>query len=296
MLRPGQGENARFELGQSVSAAAPQRRKVSREGLLLIKSFEGFRPRTVLRRDGTPVIGYGHSRSARPGAVVSETEAELLLQYDLMPIVALLNERVRLPLNQHQFDALASFIFSIGLERFQCSDVLEKLDADALPEAADALSAWPERASPPVDALYRRRSAERALFDTAPDQPAPLDALLTAPVRGPGAEATSAEAASADAAPPSVPVLRHEKRAAKDAASDAALGDKGAVLFIGGVGALAFAAGIAAFCRALNAPASGDATVVIGAGLAAAGLVFIGVAAWSFLRGKDLPPKHKQSR
>ncbi|RJT21613.1 hypothetical protein D5I55_14070 [Chakrabartia godavariana] len=291
MLRPGQGENARFELGQSVSAAAPQRRKVSREGLLLIKSFEGFRPRTVLRRDGTPVIGYGHSRSARPGAVVSEAEAELLLQYDLMPIVALLNERVRLPLNQHQFDALASFIFSTGLERFQTSDVLEKLDADALPEAADALSAWPERASPPVDALYRRRSAERALFDTAPDQPAPLDALLTAPVRGPGAEALST-----DAPPPSVPVLRHEKRAAKDAAGDAALGDKGAVLFIGGVGALAFAAGIAAFRRALNAPASGDATVVIGAGLAAAGLVFIGVAAWSFLRGKDLPPKHKQSR
>ncbi|WP_303698542.1 lysozyme [Brevundimonas naejangsanensis] len=291
MLRPAQGENARFELGQSVSAAAPQRRKVSREGLLLIKSFEGFRPRTVLRRDGTPVIGYGHSRSARPGAVVSEAEAELLLQYDLMPIVALLNERVRLPLNQHQFDALASFIFSIGLERFQTSDVLEKLDADALPEAADALSAWPERASPPVDALYRRRSAERALFDTAPDQPAPLDALLTAPVRGPGAEA-----AASDAPPPSVPVLRHEKRAAKDADGDAALGDKGAVLFIGGVGALAFAAGIAAFRRALNAPASGDATVVIGAGLAAAGLVFIGVAAWSFLRGKDLPPKHKQSR
>jgi len=290
LLRPAQGENARFELGQSVSAAAPQRRKVSREGLLLIKSFEGFRPRTVLRRDGTPVIGYGHSRSARPGAVVSEAEAELLLQYDLMPIVALLNERVRLPLNQHQFDALASFIFSIGLERFQTSDVLQKLDADALPEAADALSAWPERASPPVDALYRRRSAERALFDTAPDQPAPLDALLTAPVRGPGAEASSS-----DAPPPSVPVLRHEKRAAKDA-GDAALGDKGAVLFIGGVGALAFAAGIAAFRRALNAPASGDATVVIGAGLAAAGLVFIGVAAWSFLRGKDLPPKHKQSR
>ncbi|MEN5230016.1 lysozyme [Brevundimonas naejangsanensis] len=291
MLRPAQGDNARFELGQSVSAAAPQRRKVSREGLLLIKSFEGFRPRTVLRRDGTPVIGYGHSRSANPGAVVSEAEAELLLQYDLMPIVALLNERVRLPLNQHQFDALASFIFSIGLERFQTSDVLEKLDADALPEAADALSAWPERASPPVDALYRRRSAERALFDTAPDQPAPLDALLTAPVRGPGAEALST-----DTPPPSVPVLRHEKRAAKDAAGDAALGDKGAVLFIGGVGALAFAAGIAAFRRALNAPASGDATVVIGAGLAAAGLVFIGVAAWSFLRGKDLPPKHKQSR
>ncbi|AYG95414.1 hypothetical protein D8I30_09670 [Brevundimonas naejangsanensis] len=291
MLPRLSGENARFELGQSVSAAAPQRRKVSREGLLLIKSFEGFRPRTVLRRDGTPVIGYGHSRSARPGAVISEAEAELLLQYDLMPIVALLNERVRLPLNQHQFDALASFIFSIGLERFQGSDVQAKLDAGAPAEAAVALSAWPERASPPVDALYRRRSAERALFDAPADRPAPLEALLTAPVRGPG----TAEPPT-DAAPPTVPVMRHEARAA---ASDAPLGDKGAVLFIGGVGVLAFIAGIAALHRALGAPASSDATILIGAGLAITGLVFIGVTAWSGLRGKGASTsaaKHKRSR
>ncbi|MEN5115640.1 lysozyme [Brevundimonas diminuta] len=290
MLRPRRGENARFELGQSVSAAAPQRRKVSREGLLLIKSFEGFRPRTVLRRDGTPVIGYGHARSARPGAVVSEAEAELLLQYDLMPIVALLNDRVPLPLNQHQFDALASFIFSIGLERFQGSDVQASLDASAPSEAAVALSAWPERASPPVDALYRRRSAERALFDTAPDQPASLDALLTAPVRGPGAAEPPA-----DAPPPTATVLRHEARTAPDATP----GDKGAVLFIGGVGVLAFLAGIAAFQRAWRAPDTSDATVLIGAGLAIAGLVFIGMAAWSALRAKAptaTGPQHKQSR
>ncbi|WP_427788755.1 glycoside hydrolase family protein [Brevundimonas diminuta] len=294
MLRPRRGENARIELGQSVSAAAPQRRKVSREGLLLIKSFEGFRPRTVLRRDGTPVIGYGHSRSARPGAVVTEAEAELLLQYDLMPIVALLNERVRLPLNQHQFDALASFIFSIGLERFEGSDVQARLDASAPSEAAVALSAWPERASPPVDALYRRRSAERALFDTAPDQPAPLEALLTAPVRGPGAlDAPSALAT--ETPPPTAAVMRHQARPA----SEPTQADKGAILFIGGIGVLAFLAGIAAFHRAWSAPNASDATILTGAGLAIAGLVFIGVAAWTFLRGPSenkTSQKKKQSR
>lgn len=291
MLPRLSGENARFELGQSVSAAAPQRRKVSREGLLLIKSFEGFRPRTVLRRDGTPVIGYGHSRSARPGAAISEAEAELLLQYDLMPIVALLNERVRLPLNQHQFDALASFIFSIGLDRFQGSDVLERLDAGAPAEAAVALTGWPERASPPVDALYRRRSAERALFDAPGDRPAPLEALLTAPVRGPGTAEPPAEAA-----PPTVPVMRHEARVA---ASQTARGDKGAVLFIGGIGVLAFLAGIAALRRALGAPAASDATVLIGAALAVAGLAFIGVAAWRGLGGRGVSAasgEHKRSR
>lgn len=288
MLLRLSGENARFELGQSVSAAAPQRRKVSREGLLLIKSFEGFRPRTVLRRDGTPVIGYGHSRSARPGAVISEAEAELLLQYDLMPIVALLNERVRLPLNQHQFDALASFIFSIGLERFQGSDVLERLDAGAPAEAALALSAWPERASPPVDALYRRRSAERALFDAPADRPAPLEVLLTAPVRGPVAPEPPT-----DAAPPTVPVMRHETRAA---VTDATRRDKGSILFIGSVGVLAVMAGLAAFHRALKAPAFSDTTVLIGVALATVGLVFISAATWSGLRRKDMPAKHKRSR
>lgn len=277
-----------------MSAAAPQRRKVSREGLLLIKSFEGFRPRTVLRRDGAPVIGYGHERSARPGAVVTEAEAELLLQYDLMPIVALLNDRVRLPLNQHQFDALASFVFSIGLERFEKSDVIERLGEGATDAAAAALSAWPERASPPVDALYRRRSAERALFDTAADRPAPLDALLTAPVRGP-----RPGEAPADDAPLTLTVMRHEKRPAAAADDAVALGDKGAAAFIGGIGLLAFLAGVAAFQRALKAPESGVGTVLIAAGLSAAGLVFIGVAAWSFLGRKAGSPaeqtKQKQS-
>ena len=56
--------------------------KVSREGVVLIKSFEGFRPRAVQREDGGWVIGYGHTLSAREGATVSEAEAELLLQYD----------------------------------------------------------------------------------------------------------------------------------------------------------------------------------------------------------------------
>jgi hypothetical protein len=60
---------------------------VSREGVLLIKSFEGFRPRAMQRSDGRWVIGYGHTQSAREGARVSEAEAELLMQYDLIPVV-----------------------------------------------------------------------------------------------------------------------------------------------------------------------------------------------------------------
>ena len=272
------GERARSELGQSVSATTSQRLKVSREGLLLIKSFEGFRPRTVRRRDGVPVIGYGHVKSARPGATITEAEAELLLQYDLLPIVEAINSRVSIPLNQHQFDALASFIFSVGVQRFEDSDVLERLNAGSTAQAAEALSGWPDRVQPPVDAPYRRRSAERALFDAAPDLPAPLDALLTAPVRGPKA-VQHAE----DETPATVQVLRHEKRTAQTPAWN----DTGAVIFIGGVGLLAFIAGIAAFRRVLADHQATDGTVLIGGVLAVIGLIFIGVAGWNLTRKRN---------
>ncbi|MNQ45293.1 Lysozyme RrrD [compost metagenome] len=272
------GERARSELGQSVSATTSQRLKVSREGLLLIKSFEGFRPRTVRRRDGVPVIGYGHVKSARPGATITEAEAELLLQYDLLPIVEAINSRVSIPLNQHQFDALASFIFSVGVKRFEGSDVLERLNAGSTAQAAEALSGWPDRVQPPVDAPYRRRSAERALFDAAPDRPAPLDLLLTAPVRGPNA-VQHAE----DETPATVQVLRHEKRTAQTPAWN----DTGAVIFIGGVGLLAFIAGIAAFRRVLADHQATDGTVLIGGVLAVIGLIFIGVAGWNLTRKQN---------
>ena len=274
------GERARSELGQSVSATTSQRLKVSREGLLLIKSFEGFRPRTVRRRDGVPIIGYGHVKSARPGATITEAEAELLLQYDLLPVVEAIHSRVAIPLNQHQFDALASFIFSVGVQRFEGSDVLEQLNAGSTAQAAEALSGWPDRVQPAVDAPYRRRSAERALFDAAPDRPAPLDRLLIAPVRGPGARL---DTPSEGQPPATVQVLRHEK----SAAHAPVLNDTGAVIFIGGIGLLAFAAGVAAFRRVLAEQQASDGTVLIGGVLAVIGLIFIGVAGWNLTRKRN---------
>ncbi|WP_292229462.1 lysozyme, partial [Brevundimonas sp.] len=112
--------------------------KVSREGVILIKSFEGFRPRAVQRNDGRWMIGYGHTQSAREGLTISESDAELLLQHDLIPVVGAV-KAIQTPLNQHQFDSIASFAFSVGIDRFKTSDVLARLNARAPGEAADAL-------------------------------------------------------------------------------------------------------------------------------------------------------------
>ena len=159
------------------------RLKVSRAGIVLIKSFESFRPRAVMRDDGRWVIGYGHTASAREGLTVGEQDAELLLQYDLMPVVKALNDDVGVALNQHQFDALASFAVSVGVERFLGSDVRARLNAGHAGEAADALVGWPETQSP--DSALRRRAAERALFVADPASPVLLAELLAAPLPPP---------------------------------------------------------------------------------------------------------------
>ena len=175
------------------------RLKVSREGMVLIKSFEGFRPRAVQEEDGRWVIGYGHTASAREGLTVAEADAELLLQYDLMPVVKALNDQVHGPLNQHQFDALASFAVSVGVDRFLASDVLQRLNEGHAGQAADALIGWPEDAS--ADARLRRRAAERALFVADPAYAVTLAELLAAPLPPPPVEVPPAPGAAEPEAP-----------------------------------------------------------------------------------------------
>lgn len=163
-----------------MSDAATQSLKISREGIVLIKSFEGFRPRAIRREDGGWVIGYGHTLSAREGATVSEADAELLLRYDLLPVEKSVNETTSPTLNQHQFDALVSFAYSVGLEQFATSDVRQRLMVGAAAEAADAMMGWPE---PPLrETALRRRAAERALFVADPTGPVSLSDLLAAPL------------------------------------------------------------------------------------------------------------------
>lgn len=162
-----------------MSDAVRQNLKISREGIVLIKSLEGFRPR-ALKRGNQWVIGYGHTLSAREGASVSEQEAELLLQYDLLPVVRAVNEATTAWLNQHQFDALASFAHSVGIDEFRASKVLRRLNAGETAQAADALMAWPDKPAP--EAPVRRRGAERALFLADPEAATTVADLMTAPL------------------------------------------------------------------------------------------------------------------
>ncbi len=155
------------------------RQKVSRAGIELIKSFEGLRRRAARLSDGRWTIGYGHTLSAREGVEVDEEQAELLLQFDVRPVAEAVTDLVYSPLSQNQFDALVAFAFNVGLDAFRASDVLKRVNEGRLTDAACAIDLWrrAELAGQPMvlDALIRRRAAEKALFLT------PMDGFVATP-------------------------------------------------------------------------------------------------------------------
>lgn len=274
--------------------------KLSRAGVELIKSFEGLRTRAVLADDGRWVVGYGHRASAREGAEVSEQEAELLLQYDLLPVVAAVNEGVTGPVNPHQFDALASFAVSVGVEAFLSSDVLRRFNEGQTREAADALIGWAEPVA--ADAAPRRRSAERALLQADPSRPVSVAELMRAPVMTPAALAASLAAINAAvAADPmqaaaeqaaaarlaaaeaetsvAAPVLRHETRPAPRKGFD--WGHTGAFMIMGAIGFIAIGGAAAAFRLAANRASPSNETFVIAGVLGLIGAVCVVAAFWN---------------
>lgn len=146
------------------------RYQVSRSAIELIKRFEGYRQKSARLADGRWTIGYGHTLTAREGVAVSEQDAEALLIYDLIAVAHSVNEWVYTPLTQNQFDALTAFAFNIGVDSFRGSSVLRRLNEGALIQAACAMELWRkaefEGEKIVVDALVRRRSAEKTLFLT----------------------------------------------------------------------------------------------------------------------------------
>jgi lysozyme len=156
------------------------RHRVSRTAITLIKRFEGYRQKAAQLPDERWTIGYGHTLTARQGAEVSPDDAEALLIYDPIAVTHAVNEQLFVLLNQNQFDALTSFAFNIGLDNFRSSGVLKRLNEGALVQAACAMELWRkaefqgERIV--IDALVRRRAAEKLLFLTPPG-----DAWIAAP-------------------------------------------------------------------------------------------------------------------
>ena len=131
----------------------------------LIKEAEGLRLEAYLPTPNDVwTIGYGHTKTAKPGMRITKAGAEKLLLHDLAWVEATIDKYVKVPLNQNQYDALASFIYNVGATAFRRSTLLKLLNAGDYEGAAEQFPRWNKQKGKVLRGLTARRQKEKTLF------------------------------------------------------------------------------------------------------------------------------------
>ena len=141
----------------------------SNVGLDLIASFEGTRTRAYDDGVGVWTIGIGttvypNGTKVKKGDSCTLDQAKSYFAHDLKRFETTVNNLVKVPLSQNQFDALVSLVYNIGSGNFASSTLLKKLNAKDYAGAAEQFPRWNKGGGKVMKGLVRRRDAERALF------------------------------------------------------------------------------------------------------------------------------------
>ena len=143
-------------------------RHITKNGIDLIKSFEGFESEIYLDAAGLPTIGYGHLIRKGEHKMfengISEEEAEALLADDVQIAERAVLRLVKVPLTDNQFNALVSFTFNLGSGALQRSTLRRKVNREEHAEVPEEFMRWVWAGGRKLKGLIRRREAEAALY------------------------------------------------------------------------------------------------------------------------------------
>ena len=140
--------------------------KTSEEGVDFIKQWETLRLNAYDDGYGYLTIGYGHTGpDVHRDLTIDEEVAEQLLEDDLHDAEVAVEDYVDVELQQHEFDALVSFVFNVGSGNFSNSSMLKLLNNGDRYAAALQFARWNKSGGKVSNGLIRRRKAEQRLFE-----------------------------------------------------------------------------------------------------------------------------------
>ena len=140
--------------------------RTGRDGVELIRHFEGCRFDAYLCPAGVWTIGYGHTAGVKEGDSIDQEAAEAFLIEDLETFEQAVTRLVEVPLTQQQFDALVSWTFNLGAGNLAESTLLKKLNNYQYAEVPEQMMRWVRAGGKVLEGLVRRRAAEAALFQS----------------------------------------------------------------------------------------------------------------------------------
>jgi lysozyme len=153
---------------------------ISNEGIALIRRLEGVGFHAYLDSGGAWTIGVGHllSKSERSSGKIwiagkpvkysgglADHDITLLLLSDLAKFEKDVNRLVHVPLKQHEYDALVSFVFNIGSGAFTASTLRRMLNAGHHASVPAQMRRWVRDNGKVVPGLVNRREKEVQLWN-----------------------------------------------------------------------------------------------------------------------------------
>lgn len=129
----------------------------------LTRASEDCRLHAYQDSGGVWTVGTGHTKGAYRGQVITEADAERLLEADMAEAAADVT-RLAGECTQGQFDALCDFTFNLGEGKLAGSTLLHRHKAGDFEGAAAEFGRWVYAGGEKLRGLVTRRVAEAALY------------------------------------------------------------------------------------------------------------------------------------
>ena len=142
--------------------------KTSKDGVDLIKKFEGCELTSQQCSAKVWTIGYGHTSGVVEGVTIDQNAADKLLKDDLEEFESYVSKMVKKELNQNQFNALVAWTFNLGPTNLKTSTLLERLNNGDYEGVPYEMKRWNKAGGKVLNRLVRRREAESLLFQGEP--------------------------------------------------------------------------------------------------------------------------------
>jgi lysozyme len=131
-----------------------------------IAKFEGCKLESYKCPAGIWTIGYGHTDKVYDGMRITQEQAEVFLEMDVMFFYKNVNELIKNVCNKNQITALTSFSFNVGMDNFKKSTLLKviKKTPNNFTAIRKEFMRWVYADGKVLNGLKTRRSAEADLF------------------------------------------------------------------------------------------------------------------------------------
>ena len=142
---------------------------ISDEGVALVKKFEGCKLEAYYDAVDDLTIANGRTKGVKAGDTCTQEQADAWLEEELEEYGGYVNDAVKVPLTQNQFDALVAWTYNLGPTNLNNSTMLKVLNENKLDEVPAQMRRWNKAGNKVLEGLERRRLAESMLFENNPD-------------------------------------------------------------------------------------------------------------------------------